>query len=49
MVAYKQAQKSPAKTLDGGEIEPGFVLRPRLLGAEATGALGAPGASRGYP
>jgi hypothetical protein len=49
MVACKQAQRSLAKTLDGGEIEPGFVLRLRLLGAGATGALGAPEASHGYP
>jgi hypothetical protein len=48
-VACKQARRSPAKTPDGGEIEPGCVLRPRLLGAGATGALGAPEDSHGYP
>jgi hypothetical protein len=35
--------------LDGGEIEPGCVLCLRLLGAGATGALGALEASYGYP
>jgi hypothetical protein len=34
---------------DGGEIEPGYMLRLRLLGAGATGALGALEASYGYP